>query len=294
MDRLNKPGRRRRAIHGYKYNFRERAILPFKKIVLEEPVKNKPEKETPLSLEIKKQFSWYRKIFDQLDYSTDEAGSDANIDDEPEWVWNLVEELGQQVMPSFRIRKFADLTPRDVGAYLGQQCANIYAVGNMFGEPTPEQLQVGEKILQKLEVNKDQPGVESTLMALDAFKKNLAVMGYAFPKFEKTLHESFKAALDQPDYLEAVGFFQGFARGLSKPGITNGQLTGNTTATLIYQKLYTHRRDLEKLPSYSALCEFLRRNGVHDSLLGDVRRVQKLCERLKLRLGKRGRPPKKK
>ena len=48
------------------------------------------------------------------------------------------------------------------------------------------------------------------------------------PRFEKNVHAAFKAALNQPNYQDALAFFRGFAKGMSKPALKEGQLIGRT------------------------------------------------------------------
>jgi hypothetical protein len=113
-----------------------------------------------------------------------------------------------------------------------------------------------------------------------------------FPRFEEVLHRAFKEALEQECYEEAVSFFQGFAKGISKPGLRSGTAALSTTATVIYQKLYFHWREVEQLQSVPELRTFLIRNGLSEPVLGEPERLEKLCERMGLSFRKRGRPRK--
>jgi hypothetical protein len=196
------------------------------------------------------------------------------------------------VMPTFSIRKPKGYLPRELGLYLGQQCANLYAISDKLSAPSPERIKVAEAKIKIYQKNRSVPGVESVLKATEWLGYLLIGMKSYFPVFEKALHNAFKAALDQPMREDAAGFFQGFAKGISKPGLTNAGLVGATTATLVYEKLYVHRREIEQLKSYPELCQFLIRNGVPERAVGSVKRLQKMGERLGLPIGKRGRPPK--
>ena len=113
-----------------------------------------------------------------------------------------------------------------------------------------------------------------------------------FPEFERKVHMAFKAALDQPNYQEAVEFFRGYAAGLARPGIKNGQLAKRTEATTLQLKMFMHSEEISKLKNVRELRAFLLKNGVTKQMLGDDERLQKLCTRLGYAPGKRGRPSK--
>ncbi len=239
------------------------------------------------------EYSWCEQIFDELEPPeslVEEACWD--VENEPKWVQNVVAELMQQAMPSYCIRKPKGIIPREVGLYLGQQCANLYAIGDMMTKQTPEQIKAAEANAKMLEQNRSVPGVESALKATEWLRESLIGLAGFFPIFEKALHNAFKAALKQPKREDAAEFFAGFAKGISKPGLSNARLAGTNTATVIYEKLYVHRREIERLKNCPALRVFLISSGVPKNFVGNVKRLQKLIERLGLTLGKRGRPPK--
>ncbi len=239
------------------------------------------------------EYPWCKQIFDELEPPeplVEKAGW--NMDNEPEWVQKLQLELMQQAMPSFCIRKPKGINPREAGLYLGQQCANLYAIGEMVTIPTTEQIKASAAKIKIFEQNRSLPGVESLLKLTESLGPTLVGLAEFYPIFEKALHRAFKAALDQPKRQDAAEFFQGFATGLSKAGLSKAGLAGSTTATLIYEKLYFHRREIAGLKNYPDLRQFLIRNGVPENVVGTVKRLQKLGERLGLPIGKRGRPRK--
>jgi hypothetical protein len=205
-------------------------------------------------------FSWCKRIFDDLDPrpATSENESSVDIDNEPEWVQNVQKELSQQAMPSFCIRKPEGYLPRELGLYLGQQCANMYAMGEMMSEPTSLKIKAAKAKIKIYQQNRSVPGVESLLKVVEFLGQSLIDLQSYFPVFEKALHNAFKAALDQPNREDAADFFNGFAKGISKPGISRAGLARPTTATLIYQKLFVHRREIERQKNYSELQKFLK------------------------------------
>ena len=87
-----------------------------------------------------------------------------------------------------------------------------------------------------------------------------------------------------------MAFFEGFAKGIATPGFNGRGAARATTASLIYGKLYFHWPEIEQLESVSHLYRFLVRNGVTEQVLGDRKRLEKICERIGLSLRSRGRP----
>jgi hypothetical protein len=109
---------------------------------------------------------------------------------------------------------------------------------------------------------------------------------------ENNALQAFKSALDQPSHKEAAEFFQGFAKGLSKKGITLKGMARETTATPIYEKMFFHWQEVDRLRSVPHLKVFLLNNGLTEAIIGDISRLRRLCTRIGYAPGKRGRPPK--
>src|SRR5215471_19277903 len=105
---------------------------------------------------------WCERIFDGLDFKEEvgDAASDFALEDRPKWVENVLVELMQQTCPSVRLRKFGEITPRKLGLYLGQQCANAYALGAVFNV-SPEVATIGKERLKVLEANRSNAAVQS-------------------------------------------------------------------------------------------------------------------------------------
>jgi hypothetical protein len=252
-------------------------------------------KELPKSSEATgDQNEWCRAIFQTLEPPRQLTDPDSvmSLDNEPTWVQNVFYHLMQQAAPSFSIDKTREITPKILGRYLGQQCANLYAVQHLIVEVSDDSLRARQAQLAVFEQNRNLPGVESLLKSIEFADQLVSLMPDYFPRFEAALHNSFQAALGQSDYKQAVQFFQGFAKGISKPGIVQNRLARNSTATQIYQRLIIHRGEVERLENYPALQEFLANKGMPKHLVGSLKRLQKLCERCGLLLAKRGRPPK--
>jgi hypothetical protein len=232
--------------------------------------------------------TWYERVFDSADFMEHVRGV-VDIESEPPWVLNVMRDLVQQATPILQFRKTKQLTPKVVGRCLGQICANVYAVGELVPK-NPEAVERGQRIEKALQKNQQVPSVKSTLKAMEFAGQSIIALGSAIAFIESTIMESFKAALDQSSRVEAADFFRGFADGIAKPGITGKpSLAGATTATPIYQRLLVHRREVEKLKSVRELRDFLLQLGLPKHVVGRIRRIEKLCQRISLSFGGRGR-----
>ncbi len=236
--------------------------------------------------------TWWKPFFDELDFSRHlPAGAGGlQAEDGPEWVQNVLRELSRQTLPSLAAGLPKEFSPRTLGLFLGQLCANAYAIGSALPAPTTEQIEAEKRFRKFCDQNPDVACAKSLLTAVRELELLVLPFSEAVSTLELVAQRVFKSALAQPDYDQAADFFQGFAKGISKRGLTISGLVGRTDATPIYQKLLAHRREVPALRSYSELRQFLIRNGISEQMAGSIKRLQMLCGRIGLRLGKRGRP----
>jgi hypothetical protein len=245
---------------------------------------------------LQKKSTWYEEVFDSTDLpnSTPELDPYVNVDKYPDWVAKVLVELLSQNMPAIPLKELRVITPEKLGRFLGQKCANIYALGERFqiGLQNPQNIAKGVELFNRLQSQKVKPGVSSLLHATNITSKLIADFSKDVEQVENNVLEAFKSALDQPSYKEAVEFFQGFAKGLSKKGITLNGMARETTATPVYEKMFFHWQEVDRLRSVPQLKAFLLKNGLTEAIIGDISRLRRLCTRIGYAPGKRGRPPK--
>jgi hypothetical protein len=252
----------------------------------------------------KPEYAWCKRLLDEVDFA-DVPVKDAEqinkgftgmLDESPEWVGNLNREIVQKMMPTMPFSKLRKKSPPEVlGLYLGQTCATLYAINNHFrGQSKEENIKAAEAKRKFFEQYPELPSVQSEMSVVNSMPPLLQhLQTEVLPGLMKAVHDAFKTALEQKEYSQAVVFFQGFAKGISKPGLSSdGKLAGNSDATPIYEKLMLHRDQVQKLPSYPALQKFLIDRGLPKNVVGTVKHLQKLVKRLGLSIGKRGRPSK--
>jgi hypothetical protein len=193
---------------------------------------------------------WYKRLI-QAQFPSESFEFDS--ENEPEWVENILVELVQQAMPAFPFRKLDKVTPKELGRLIGQHRANLAAVAS-----------AGVTIADEIQS-----------------------LNESFNRFGR---EAITAAWDEATPGDSAAFFQGLAEGFSKPGIVERSPVHATTATPIYQILFLTRNEVKRLKSVRELREFLLRRGLSVQMLGEPKRLEKICERIGLSFMKRGRP----
>jgi hypothetical protein len=240
--------------------------------------------------------TWYERVFESSDltYSNPELKPYLDPNEYPKWVVNIMAELSRQSLHLSPVRSLANVTPKKLGLNLGQKCANLYAISGQLNATiqNPDAVAKIAAHINQLDKNKEKPDVASTLHALEVTGSLIEELAKDGVEFEKIVHTAFKEALDQPNYAEAVQFFQGFAQGISSPGLKQGKLAQATDATPIYQKMFFHWQEVDRLHTVTELHDFLLKTGISKSRLGDIDRLRTLCKRIKYAPGKRGRPSK--
>jgi hypothetical protein len=250
-------------------------------------MKNKKKTSKPLT-------TWFEQIWERVELvnTNPELAPYLDVDKFPQYQVNVVAKLIGQGLPLTPPKELKTMTPEKLGLVLGQQCATLYALGEYFQSlgDNPKTVKQGKEALEILRKQRHVPGVSSALHSARVLEMMAQELEKHFPKFEKNVHAAFKAALDQPNYQEAVEFFRGFATGLSKPGIKGGKLVRRTKATPLQMKMFMHPEQVAEMKNVKQLRGFLLKNGFTEETLGDDERLQKFCTRIGYAPGKRGRP----
>lgn len=125
-----------------------------------------------MSGSIKRGGTWYERSLDALECvsrTNDWAAPDVELEKTPQWVRRVLLEMIQQVWPAVPVKGAGAITPRLVGLALGQQCANLYAIGAL--QVTREQVKASEEYSKRLEANRGLPGVESVLKVKEMLRE---------------------------------------------------------------------------------------------------------------------------
>jgi len=192
------------------------------------------------------------------------------------WVQNVGRELLKTYFPTAKLKVSPNWEPGEVGAMLGQQIAYFDSFASFLEVPTEKpdwkklRLVYGKDIKKRVETYQRNMREEFFPDVMRAFK------------FAATL------ALEQ-EYRSCAKFFAAFGRAIERNHSGLGDF--GRTNTRIYLVLLVGWRSVERLESvpalHRALCKIF---GTH--LVGDLKRIEKMCQRLDLHLGRRGRPAK--
>ncbi len=139
-----------------------------------------------------------------------------------------------------------------------------------------------------MEQNPTNPVFDSMTKICEAVEWAAARSPQEVDGFRDYLLEVLRGVVDQPDLADIAGFFSGFARGLNTPGLNEGRPRRDKATSDIYIHLALHWREIETLPNLPALEDFLTRHGVKPQSQESLKRLEKLCQRIGLKLGKRG------
>jgi hypothetical protein len=194
-------------------------------------------------------------------------------------------------MPTIPIKKLREITPDKLGRFLGQKCANVYAVAEKFQFAT-QGLGKLKAAANQLQQHKDKPQIRSFLHTIKILSPLIKDSPKSGKQVKINVLQAFKKALHQPNHKEAAAFFLGFAKGLSMKGFTSNGAARRTTATPIYQKMFYNWQEVDRLSSVPELKIYLLQNGFTEATVGHISRLRKLCTRVGYAPGKRGHPSK--
>jgi len=212
---------------------------------------------------------WLADSFEQLDRTLPEVGAVLRIDEEwPDWVTNLVRELISTLYPAARLTVAEKWTPEQWGAFTGQRIAYF----QRLCEPDPW------------------PGfdLEKARLAMKEEERAMAERwADAFAEHVGKVYELTAAALALgliQSHAESASFMTAFARGLAMKPADMFASNFERTTTRIYWFLFRYWPSVQKLGSARELQQVLCRY-FETIVVGDQKRIEKMCQRLGLRFG---------
>ena len=128
------------------------------------------------------------------------------VEKQPKWVARVLGPVMGQVLSLSRVKDLKVVTPRKVGVFLGQKRADLYMLGeaSQRGQSDHGQVKRAMELLKEVEARKDLPEWSSALHALKIGAMFIEGLRKVADAFEKSVHEAFRKALEQPNYNEAV------------------------------------------------------------------------------------------
>lgn len=221
--------------------------------------------------------TWISDAFEKLESSAPKSRLLEFGDDHPEWVIKMVGELITTLYPAAKLRRKPTWTPDELGAVLGQRIAYL----QRLCEPDPWPGLDVERILQGM---------------TDEERQRAEKWSDSFDEFALNLYELTAAALGLgliQSHAESSAFMTAFARGLAMKPSDMYASNFQRTTTRIYWLLFRCWPSVGKLGSVRELHQALCRH-FEPYVVGDQKRIEKMCQRLGLSFGEPGRPRKRK
>jgi hypothetical protein len=240
----------------------------------------------------KGQRQWVREVlhkFDEVEKLQPKLVRDMDAD-WPEWVRNLFGTLLGVSHPGLQVKNAKNWKANDLGKLLGRHYGLEHA---MWGE-----VALNPKILKG--VTAHITWVEGYLkirrpdLNLDELVKQLAPEHKAWrPKLTECLQETLASACERP-YPEGAAFFEAFGKAAVIKA--DDLLTERTVGEggKICWVLLLQWRDVERFESVGQLHRYLEKIFKPAGIEIKYKRIEKLCQRIKLKFRAPGRPPDKK
>jgi hypothetical protein len=235
--------------------------------------------ETPPIIDPKeRQQKWLRRLADEYIKLETSCPAPNFLPDEgcPKWVENLEREVGATMFPVARLKEKFELTPRRLGAIIGHQCVMGVWLMDWLAEQlkkpavvdndkvTPEQLEQGEEFLIKL-------------------------VNDWYPALRRLAKRALVSCVDQ-QYDDMKDFLLAYASAFACKPVGNRVSNWGSSAFETYNFLLLYWRVVERLDSVHHLHQLLVK--IFGSRAGDLKRTEKICQRIGLSYRKPGRPKK--
>jgi hypothetical protein len=194
----------------------------------------------------------------------------------PKWVGNIEREVGASMFPVAKLKDECKLTPKTLGAIIGHQCA----IGVWLMEWLTNELEKPQQIDEsKLTPENVKAGSEFLAKLTDEF----------YPALRRLAKRALASCVDQA-YDDMKEFLLAYAAAFAQKPIGRTGNFGNS-AFEIYNFMLLYWQIIERLKSVHHLHEVLVKAFGYRA--GDLKRTEKICQRISLTYRKPGRPPKK-
>lgn len=220
---------------------------------------------------------WIRRLADEL-VKLEAALPTPNLLPDtgcPTWVDNLEREFRQAMFPVAKLKKGLVLTPQRLGGIIGHQCAS------------------GVWMMEWLEAKLEEAPTEADLELTDeqiAQGKEFITKLYDewYAALRRLAKRALASCVDQ-NYPDMRDFLSAYSAAFARKPISFGSSSFGNTAFAVYIFLLWHWRIITELNSVRELHDILvRQIGLQRA--GELKRTEKICQRIGLHFRKPGRP----
>jgi hypothetical protein len=198
-------------------------------------------------------------------------------DERPAWAENIEREVSVVLLPAAKLRKeYLNAAPRRVGAVLGHACAMAVWMNEALAELMWEASEAHDIQVTEEHERKGEEFLNTIAKWYEA-ARNLA-------------KHALTSCVDQT-YEDMSGFLTGFSDGFARKPKKFGFADIGGTSFKVYFVMLMSWRQIEGMKSVPELYRMLvAKLGAPQ--VGDLKRIEKICQRLGLSFRKPGRPSK--
>jgi len=236
----------------------------------------------------KGQRQWVREVLIKFDQLGEHQPKPFNENPEwPEWVWNLFGMLMGIPYPGVKFKNMKNWKAKDLGRFLGRHYAGEHVM--MGGVPLSSRvIQEGERfgIWAEKWAREKRPDVN--LHELE--KQHEQDAKEWRPQLINFMQETLRSACERP-YVECAAFFEAFGKAIViKPDALLTERTMGVGDKICWTMIVMWQ-EIEKLHSVGELHRLFEKALKPKGVVIKYKRIEKLCQRIKLKFKGPGRPP---
>jgi hypothetical protein len=240
-----------------------------------------------MSTQFKGQGRWVREVLNKFTALNEFQPEPMNYDPEwPEWVYNRFLMLTDISHPGAKVKNMKKWKAKVLGRFLGRQYAGEHLIRGQVPVP-PQVIREGEKFAAWADKFAKQklPGFD-----WDKFdKKNEPRHKLWNLKFKESIQETLASACTRP-YAESSTFFEAFGKAtVMKPNEFETERTLGVGDKICWTMIVMWQ-EIEQLRSVAELHRMFEKALKPQGVVVRYKRIEKLCQRVKLKFKDRGRP----
>jgi len=233
------------------------------------------------------QGKWVRDILKKLGNLQEQQPKPFDRDPEwPEWVDNLLTMLLGISYPGSRFKNIKKWKAKDLGRFLGRHYACEYLkLGQVPLSPQVMRESVKSEAWAATWLKQKHPEFDMAKFAKE-YEPQSKAWKLVFTNFIK---ETLASACERP-YREASAFFEAYGKGIViKPDELESERTLGVGDKICWT-MFVMWQDIERFESVAQLHRIFERALKPHGIVVKYKRIEKLCQRIKLKFKGRGRP----
>lgn len=231
---------------------------------------------------------WINERMKRFSELEDHLPASFNSDQDcPDWVMNLLIILTGISHPGIKLRNIKKWKAKELGQFLGRQ----FAGEQLIEGKVPVTAQVTQEAAKFLEwagnwAEQKYPDFDWN----ELFKKQGASRRIRNPLLTQFIQETLATACERP-YTEASAFFEAFGKAtVMKPDEFETERKLGVGDKICWT-MFVMSKDIERLESVAQLHRILEQALKPKGVIVRYKRIEKLCQRIKLKFKGPGRPP---